>query len=200
MFCIEYQWLISGRWILEWRPLCLRLHIHCTVLRVVLIKSNALQNQCIFPKISNHHLFKRSCLKMFATGLFRVVECRSEEGHTYCFLCHCCRIRSNKKDIIDHLTTSSHLVNYLVSLFWISNDKWSRTIILYHHASKRLQWTWKVFFSLKTSCVLDGNSSRESGGNDGRYQSQLSTSPITGQEGGATGGQRRAEGIPFPLK
>lgn len=56
------------------------------------------------------------------------------------------------------------------------------------------------FFSLKTSCVLDGNSSRESGGNDGRYQSQLSTSPITGQEGGATGGQRRAEGIPFPLK
>ncbi|XP_040045465.2 uncharacterized protein LOC120826927 isoform X2 [Gasterosteus aculeatus] len=47
-------------------------------------------------------------------GLFRVVECRSEEGHTYCFLCHCCRIRSNKKDIIDHLTTSSHLVNYLM--------------------------------------------------------------------------------------
>ncbi|KAL6099831.1 uncharacterized protein ACO6RY_01568 [Pungitius sinensis] len=47
-------------------------------------------------------------------GLFRVVECRSEEGHTYCFLCHCCRIRSNKKDIIDHLTKSSHLVNYLM--------------------------------------------------------------------------------------
>ncbi|KAM8840702.1 uncharacterized protein AB9W97_001390 isoform 1-T4 [Spinachia spinachia] len=47
-------------------------------------------------------------------GLFRMVECRSEEGHTYCFLCHCCRIRSNKKDIIDHLTKSSHLVNYLM--------------------------------------------------------------------------------------
>ncbi|XP_073319692.1 uncharacterized protein [Pagrus major] len=47
-------------------------------------------------------------------GLFRVVECRSEAGHTYCFLCHCCRIRSNKKDIIDHLTSSSHLMNYLM--------------------------------------------------------------------------------------
>ncbi|XP_051247004.1 uncharacterized protein LOC127358162 [Dicentrarchus labrax] len=47
-------------------------------------------------------------------GLFRVVECRSEDGHTYCFLCHCCRVRSNKKDIIDHLTSSSHLVNYLM--------------------------------------------------------------------------------------
>ncbi|XP_054461339.1 uncharacterized protein si:ch211-199g17.2 [Anoplopoma fimbria] len=49
-------------------------------------------------------------------GLFRVVECRSEDGHTCCFLCHCCRIRSNKKDIIDHLTTSSHLLNYLMEI------------------------------------------------------------------------------------
>uniref|UniRef100_UPI0037E857A7 uncharacterized protein isoform X2 n=1 Tax=Semicossyphus pulcher TaxID=241346 RepID=UPI0037E857A7 len=47
-------------------------------------------------------------------GLFHVVECRSEEGHTYCFLCHCCRIRSNKEDIIDHLTSSAHLMNYLM--------------------------------------------------------------------------------------
>ncbi|KAM7384209.1 hypothetical protein PAMA_011516 [Pampus argenteus] len=47
-------------------------------------------------------------------GLFSVVECRSEDGHTYCFLCHCCRIRTNKKDIIDHLTSTSHLVNYLM--------------------------------------------------------------------------------------
>nr|XP_020462477.1 uncharacterized protein LOC109963900 isoform X3 [Monopterus albus] len=47
-------------------------------------------------------------------GLFRVVECRSENGQTYCFLCHCCRIRSNKMDIIGHLTSSSHLVNYLM--------------------------------------------------------------------------------------
>ncbi|XP_076609944.1 uncharacterized protein LOC143334879 [Chaetodon auriga] len=47
-------------------------------------------------------------------GLFRVVECKSEDGHTYCFLCHCCRVRSNQKDIIDHLTGSSHLVNYLM--------------------------------------------------------------------------------------
>lgn len=60
---------------------------------------------------------------MFATGLFRVVECRSEDGHTYCFLCHCCRVRSNKKDIIDHLTSSSHLRNYLVSLLWINNEQ-----------------------------------------------------------------------------
>ncbi|XP_068432452.1 uncharacterized protein [Clinocottus analis] len=49
-------------------------------------------------------------------GLFRVVECRHEDGHTCCFLCHCCRIRSNKKDIIDHLTKSSHLVNYLMEI------------------------------------------------------------------------------------
>ncbi|KAM3596473.1 uncharacterized protein V6R79_015080 [Siganus canaliculatus] len=47
-------------------------------------------------------------------GLSRVVECQSEDGCTYCFLCHCCRVRSNKKDIIDHLTSSSHLVNYLM--------------------------------------------------------------------------------------
>ncbi|XP_068189703.1 uncharacterized protein [Antennarius striatus] len=47
-------------------------------------------------------------------GLSHVVEYRSEDGHTCCFLCHCCRIRSNKKDIIDHLTSSSHLVNYLM--------------------------------------------------------------------------------------
>ncbi|XP_045914099.1 uncharacterized protein LOC123976200 isoform X3 [Micropterus dolomieu] len=47
-------------------------------------------------------------------GLFRLVECRGEDGHTYCFLCHCCRIKSTKKDIIDHLTSSSHLMNYLM--------------------------------------------------------------------------------------
>ncbi|XP_069032430.1 uncharacterized protein [Embiotoca jacksoni] len=47
-------------------------------------------------------------------GLFRVDECRSEGGRSCCFLCHCCRIRSNKEDIIDHLTSSSHLVNYLM--------------------------------------------------------------------------------------
>ncbi|XP_067357746.1 uncharacterized protein [Channa argus] len=47
-------------------------------------------------------------------GLFRVVECRSEDGITYCYLCHCCRIRSNKKAILDHLSSSSHLINYLV--------------------------------------------------------------------------------------
>ncbi|XP_074542212.1 uncharacterized protein LOC141802570 [Halichoeres trimaculatus] len=46
-------------------------------------------------------------------GLSRVIECRDEDGHTYCFLCHCCRIRTNKNNIIDHLTSPSHLVNYL---------------------------------------------------------------------------------------
>ncbi|XP_042362063.1 uncharacterized protein si:ch211-199g17.2 isoform X2 [Plectropomus leopardus] len=50
-------------------------------------------------------------------GLTSMVECRSEDGHTHCFLCHCCRIRSNKKDIIDHLTSSSHLVNFLMETY-----------------------------------------------------------------------------------
>ncbi|XP_034016743.1 uncharacterized protein si:ch211-199g17.2 isoform X2 [Thalassophryne amazonica] len=49
-------------------------------------------------------------------GLHCVVECRSEDGHTHCFLCHCCRVRSNKKDMIDHLTSSSHFYNYLVEV------------------------------------------------------------------------------------
>ncbi|XP_029976145.1 uncharacterized protein LOC115409221 [Salarias fasciatus] len=47
-------------------------------------------------------------------GLLYVVEYRSEDGSSGCFLCHCCRVRSNKKDIVDHLTGSSHLVNYLM--------------------------------------------------------------------------------------
>ncbi|KAK5911289.1 hypothetical protein CgunFtcFv8_005480 [Champsocephalus gunnari] len=47
-------------------------------------------------------------------GLLRVVECRGEDGRTYCFLCHCCRIRANENDIIDHLTRTSHLINYLM--------------------------------------------------------------------------------------
>ncbi|KAM4538656.1 uncharacterized protein PAE49_019743 isoform 2-T5 [Odontesthes bonariensis] len=47
-------------------------------------------------------------------GLVRVVEFRSEDGCSHGFLCHCCRMRSNKKDIIDHLTSSSHISNYLM--------------------------------------------------------------------------------------
>ncbi|XP_018553133.1 uncharacterized protein si:ch211-199g17.2 [Lates calcarifer] len=47
-------------------------------------------------------------------GLSHVVECRSEDRCTHIFLCHCCRIKSNKKDIIDHLSSSSHLINYLM--------------------------------------------------------------------------------------
>ncbi|XP_013765072.1 uncharacterized protein LOC102196518 isoform X1 [Pundamilia nyererei] len=47
-------------------------------------------------------------------GLDCVVEYRSEDGCSYCFLCHCCRIKSNKKDITEHLTSPSHLINYLM--------------------------------------------------------------------------------------
>ncbi|XP_054909813.1 uncharacterized protein LOC129375042 isoform X2 [Poeciliopsis prolifica] len=47
-------------------------------------------------------------------GLVRVVDFRSEDGFSCCFLCHCCRIRSTENDLLDHLTSSSHLVNYLM--------------------------------------------------------------------------------------
>lgn len=50
-------------------------------------------------------------------GLVRVVEFRSEDGCSYCFLCHCCRIRSTKQDMIDHLTSSSHIINYLMEIY-----------------------------------------------------------------------------------
>ncbi|KAM9838176.1 uncharacterized protein ACBR49_016912 [Aulostomus maculatus] len=47
-------------------------------------------------------------------GLLRVVECRDEGGCVHCFLCHCCRVRMNAKNIIAHATSSSHLLNYLM--------------------------------------------------------------------------------------
>uniref|UniRef100_A0A1A8LGA4 Uncharacterized protein n=2 Tax=Nothobranchius pienaari TaxID=704102 RepID=A0A1A8LGA4_9TELE len=47
-------------------------------------------------------------------GLSRVVGFKSECGRLQCFLCHCCRIRSSTHDITDHLTSSSHLFNYLM--------------------------------------------------------------------------------------
>ncbi|KAK7899124.1 hypothetical protein WMY93_019977 [Mugilogobius chulae] len=47
-------------------------------------------------------------------GLVRVIECRSEDGQTHCFLCHCCRVRSHKHDFISHLTSTSHITNYLL--------------------------------------------------------------------------------------
>ncbi|XP_060948519.1 uncharacterized protein si:ch211-199g17.2 isoform X3 [Limanda limanda] len=50
-------------------------------------------------------------------GLGRVVECRIDTGCSFLFLCHCCRIRSTKRDIIDHLTGSSHLINYLMETY-----------------------------------------------------------------------------------
>ncbi|XP_056154197.1 uncharacterized protein si:ch211-199g17.2 [Lampris incognitus] len=50
-------------------------------------------------------------------GLSLVVACWGEEDdHLYCFLCHCCRIKSIKDDIIDHLTSSSHYSNYMVEI------------------------------------------------------------------------------------
>lgn len=84
---------------------------------VVLIISNSWQeHKSVYVPKNVKLLLNRSCLHTFATGLFRVVECRSEDGHTYCFLCHCCRTRSNRQDIIDHLTKSSHLLNYLMEI------------------------------------------------------------------------------------
>ncbi|XP_023815913.1 uncharacterized protein LOC101158213 isoform X2 [Oryzias latipes] len=50
-------------------------------------------------------------------GLTRVVELKGQDGCSLCFLCHCCRIKSSKEDIIDHLTSSSHLINYLVEIY-----------------------------------------------------------------------------------
>lgn len=47
-------------------------------------------------------------------GLARVIECKSEAGQTYCFLCHCCRVRSLKNDIINHLSSTSHVTNFLM--------------------------------------------------------------------------------------
>ncbi|KAM9738341.1 uncharacterized protein ACNS7B_013730 [Menidia menidia] len=47
-------------------------------------------------------------------GLGHLVELRSGDGHSFGFLCHCCRIKSNKEDISDHLTSISHITNYLI--------------------------------------------------------------------------------------
>ncbi|XP_072303597.1 uncharacterized protein [Eucyclogobius newberryi] len=47
-------------------------------------------------------------------GLARVIDCKSEDGQTHCFLCHCCRVRSHKSDIISHLIGTSHITNYLM--------------------------------------------------------------------------------------
>ncbi|XP_034400965.1 uncharacterized protein si:ch211-199g17.2 isoform X2 [Cyclopterus lumpus] len=87
---------------------------------VALVKSEGwLENTSPEPTVlseNSHSLLDGYTGTTPLIGLFRVVECRSEDGHTYCFLCHCCRIRSNRKDIIDHLTKSSHLVNYLMEI------------------------------------------------------------------------------------
>ncbi|XP_051811868.1 uncharacterized protein si:ch211-199g17.2 isoform X2 [Acanthochromis polyacanthus] len=64
----------------------------------------------------------RSCLDDYTgtkplIGLSCVVEYRTEDGCSYCFLCHCCRIKSDQKDVTDHLTSSSHLLNYLMEAY-----------------------------------------------------------------------------------
>ncbi|XP_024155332.1 uncharacterized protein si:ch211-199g17.2 [Oryzias melastigma] len=50
-------------------------------------------------------------------GIIRLVELKGQDGCSLCFLCHCCRIKSSQKDIIDHLTSSSHLINYLMEIY-----------------------------------------------------------------------------------
>ncbi|XP_039977238.1 uncharacterized protein si:ch211-199g17.2 isoform X1 [Xiphias gladius] len=83
------------------------------------ISTSQLENTQMSPEPSVLSENRKSFLDCYTgtkplIGLVHVVECRSEDGCTYIFLCHCCRIRSNKKDIIDHLTSSSHLLNYLM--------------------------------------------------------------------------------------
>ncbi|XP_054620143.1 uncharacterized protein si:ch211-199g17.2 isoform X2 [Dunckerocampus dactyliophorus] len=47
-------------------------------------------------------------------GLHRVSECISDNGYTSCFLCHCCCTRVNKRGLIDHVSSSGHVFNYLM--------------------------------------------------------------------------------------
>ncbi|CAL8296641.1 unnamed protein product [Lota lota] len=51
-------------------------------------------------------------------GLDCVVECRrKDDGRSSCFLCHCCRVKSDPGDVIDHLTSPSHISNYLMEVY-----------------------------------------------------------------------------------
>ncbi|KAJ3608619.1 hypothetical protein NHX12_023151 [Muraenolepis orangiensis] len=53
-----------------------------------------------------------------AGGLDYVVEYRSKEGGYWsCFLCHCCRVKCHRGDIIEHLTSSTHISNYLMEAY-----------------------------------------------------------------------------------
>ncbi|XP_061787023.1 uncharacterized protein [Nerophis lumbriciformis] len=47
-------------------------------------------------------------------GLHRVSECIGEDGYTACFLCHCCCTRVNKWALIEHVSSSAHVLNYLM--------------------------------------------------------------------------------------
>ncbi|XP_077405659.1 uncharacterized protein LOC144037774 [Vanacampus margaritifer] len=48
-------------------------------------------------------------------GLFRVTECVCEEdGRSYCFLCHCCRVRINTRGFYSHFSSLGHLRSYLM--------------------------------------------------------------------------------------
>lgn len=51
-------------------------------------------------------------------GLCRLLECKNQEGQTRFFLCHCCCLRTNAGDVNFHLSSSSHLINYLVSIVY----------------------------------------------------------------------------------
>ncbi|KAG7261362.1 hypothetical protein CRUP_022154, partial [Coryphaenoides rupestris] len=77
-------------------------------------------------------------------GLDFLVECRrQEDGRPCCFLCHCCRVKCNPDDVIDHLTSSSHISNYLV-LEWPAH-------YCDQLADKTYHWCIKTFSSIETS-------------------------------------------------
>ncbi|XP_059898975.1 uncharacterized protein si:ch211-199g17.2 [Gadus macrocephalus] len=51
-------------------------------------------------------------------GLDCVVECRRKDnGSPSCFLCQCCRVKSDPDDFIAHLTSPSHISNYLMEVY-----------------------------------------------------------------------------------
>ncbi|CAL8371056.1 unnamed protein product [Boreogadus saida] len=51
-------------------------------------------------------------------GLDFVVECRrKDDGRPSCYLCQCCRVKSHPDDFIAHLTSPSHISNYLMEVY-----------------------------------------------------------------------------------
>ncbi|XP_037549150.1 uncharacterized protein si:ch211-199g17.2 [Nematolebias whitei] len=86
--------------------------------KVRLKSTSTLENTPAFPEPSvlseNNNFFGDFSGGTSLVGLVCVAELRSENGSSYGFLCHCCRIKSNKNDIFDHLTSYSHLSNYMI--------------------------------------------------------------------------------------